>query len=172
MTQSSTAWQAGYAAGAAGLPVTRCPALAGSIAAWSWCAGHVEGAAETRKRKESNMEHNTRYATENDFWGRLYYRLPDTKLQESGIGPIPDLWDLDAIMHSISTLRETFERLERAGVYVPSAFGLTDDCEPGPKESWQDLLKQIDHSVYYLHSIVMVLLNEELRPTMDSVCCG
>jgi hypothetical protein len=45
MTQSTSEWQAGFAAGAAGEP-GRCPARAGSIAAWSWHSGYVEGAAQ------------------------------------------------------------------------------------------------------------------------------
>jgi hypothetical protein len=41
MRQSSTAWEAGYAAGAAGEP-SRCPHAARSVEAWSWHSGFVE----------------------------------------------------------------------------------------------------------------------------------
>jgi hypothetical protein len=118
------------------------------------------------------MEHNIRYATEDDFGGRLTYRLPDKTDQEFGFGPTPELWDLNAITYSISTLRKTFEWLEHSGVYIPTVYSLTGDGEANPPQSWQDQLQRIAASVYHLDSIVGELLSEERRPTMDSVCCG
>jgi flagellar biosynthesis/type III secretory pathway chaperone len=117
------------------------------------------------------MEQQTRYATETDFGGRLSYLLPDAEGQKIGMGPMPELWDLNAITHSVETLRKTFEWLEHAGVRIPTAYGLTDDYEEEPKQGWQDLLKQIDQSAYYLDSIVSALLDEESRYT-TAVCCG
>ena len=67
----------------------------------------------------------TRYATEDDFGGRLYYRLAEA---ESGFGlGRQTLWDLDAITHSVTTLRQAFEQLERAGVCIPTGYALTHD---------------------------------------------
>jgi hypothetical protein len=42
IAQSASAWRAGFTAGAAGAP-GRCPAPAGSVEAWSWVSGYVEG---------------------------------------------------------------------------------------------------------------------------------
>jgi ribosome modulation factor len=53
MTQSEDAWQAGYAAGAVGLPMSRCPAPAGTIESWSWHSGFIEGKAQ--RGKENNQ---------------------------------------------------------------------------------------------------------------------
>jgi hypothetical protein len=114
------------------------------------------------------MEH-TRYATEDDFAGRLSYALSETEDER----PIPELWDLRAILHSVSTLRTTFERLEHAGVCIPAVCGLTDGGQAEPGQNWQELLKRISQSVYHLDAIVIEMLSQERRPTMmDSVCCG
>jgi len=112
-----------------------------------------------------------RYATVNDFGGRLSYRPLLHMDQKIGMA-IPELWDLNAITHSAQTLRRAFEQLERAGVRIPTAFGLTADGEREPQKDWRDLLKQINERVYFLHCIVDVLLDEELRYTTTPVCVG
>ena len=47
MKLSETAWKTGFVAGAAGVPVTRCPAPAGAVDSWSWHSGYIEGKAKT-----------------------------------------------------------------------------------------------------------------------------
>ena len=41
MTQTATAWQSGFDAGAAGVPVTRCPADAGTVVAQQAATGEI-----------------------------------------------------------------------------------------------------------------------------------
>ena len=113
------------------------------------------------------MEHNTRHATKDDFGNRLSYRLYDT-----GPNPesTPELWDLHAIEHSVETLRQTFERLERAGVCIPTVHGVGyGEEEPN---RWRDLPGKIRQNRWYLDGIVIKLLSEERRRTVDLVCCG
>jgi hypothetical protein len=46
LRQDRQAWQAGFVAGECGRLHTSCPYGAGSVEAWSWCSGHVEGRAK------------------------------------------------------------------------------------------------------------------------------
>jgi purine nucleoside permease len=48
--QKASAWRAGFAAGLAGGPVSRCPTAAATIKAWSWFSGSIEGQAQRGKR--------------------------------------------------------------------------------------------------------------------------
>jgi hypothetical protein len=114
---------------------------------------------------------NTIHAIADDFKSGLYYR-DDLEAAKIGLGPFPALRDIDYIRYSVDALREIFERLQGRGIHIPTAYCVTGEYEEdGPRESWDEILRDMKHGCHLLSCLVNAMLDEDTRD-MDSVCCG
>jgi hypothetical protein len=73
---------------------------------------------------------------------------------------MPELFDLQAIVHSASTLRRIFKWLEHSGVHIPAGR---------LSESWQDLLGQLTQNAFDLDIIVCKFFEQSRPPQEESV---
>ena len=55
MTHDRQAWQCGYDAGIAGVPMTNCPYAARTLAAASWYCGFIEGHAKHHRQEYADI---------------------------------------------------------------------------------------------------------------------
>jgi hypothetical protein len=95
LQQDREAWEAGFAAGAAG-GRARCPYPPGTVGRWSWEAGYAEGKAPRRNAaRKSEADEDNRITQAREILGAAYVPAATRGALAEAIGRALDILDAD-----------------------------------------------------------------------------